>query len=85
MSHSPSFVLSRSNVHVSGRGPQAVVLLHGLGCNQSIWQPLLPAFEAHYRVVHLDLVGTGGSAVGEYSRERHGSLAGHAADLLDVL
>jgi sigma-B regulation protein RsbQ len=78
-------VLSRSNVHVSGRGQQAVVLLHGLGCNQTVWQPLLPAFEPHYRVVRLDLVGTGGSQLGEYSRERHGSLAGHATDLLDVL
>ena len=85
MSTTLSSVLSRSNVQVSGRGQQAVVLLHGLGCNQTIWQPLLPAFEAHYRVVRLDLVGAGGSRLGDYSRERHGSLAGHAADLLDVL
>ena len=85
MNNLPSSILSRSNVQVSGRGQQALVLLHGLGCNQTVWQPLLPAFEPHYRVVRLDLVGTGGSALGEYSRERHGSLAGHAADLLDVL
>lgn len=78
-------ILSRSNVHVSGKGKQAVVLLHGLGCTQTIWQPLLPAFEPYYRVVRLDLVGTGGSQLGEYSRERHGSLAGHATDLLEVL
>ncbi|WP_422388742.1 alpha/beta fold hydrolase [Hymenobacter cyanobacteriorum] len=85
MNNAGSLVLSRSNVHVSGRGRQALVLLHGLGCTQAVWQPLLPAFEAHYRVVRLDLVGTGGSRLGEYSRERHGSLAGHATDLLDVL
>ena len=85
MSNVPSSILSRSNVQVSGRGRQAVVLLHGLGCNQTIWQSLLPAFEAHYRVVRLDLVGAGGSRLGEYSRERHGKLAGHATDLLDVL
>jgi sigma-B regulation protein RsbQ len=85
MSNAHSSILSRSNVQVSGRGRQAVVLLHGLGCNQTIWQALLPAFEAHYRVVRLDLVGAGGSWLGEYSRERHGSLAGHATDLLDVL
>ena len=78
-------ILSRSNVHVSGQGRQAMVLLHGLGCTQAVWQPLLPVFEAHYRVVRLDLVGTGGSRLGDYSRERHGSLAGHATDLLDVL
>ncbi|MET4074652.1 alpha/beta hydrolase [Hymenobacter sp. UYCo722] len=85
MNNAGSLILSRSNVHVSGRGRQAVVLLHGLGCNQTVWLPLLPAFEARFRVVRLDLVGTGGSRLGEYSRERHGSLAGHATDLLDVL
>ena len=85
MNNKPSFHLSRSNVHVSGRGRQAMVLLHGLGCDQTFWQALLPAFEARYRVVRLDLVGTGGSRVGDYSRERHGILAGHATDLLDVL
>ena len=78
-------VLSRSNVHVSGRGQQVLLLLHGMGCTQSIWQPLLPAFEAHYRVVRLDLVGAGHSRLGDYSRERHGSLAGHATDVLEVL
>lgn len=80
-----NLILARSNVHVSGRGQQALVLLHGMGCNQTVWQSLLPAFEAHYRVVRLDLVGTGGSRVTDYSRERYGSLAGHATDLLDVL
>ena len=85
MNNASSFILSRSNVHVSGRGQQALVLLHGMGCTQTVWQSLLPVFEAHYRVVRLDLVGAGGSEVGEYSRERHGTLAGHAADVLDVL
>lgn len=78
-------VLSRNNVHVSGRGQQVLLLLHGMGCTQSIWQPLLPAFEAHYRVVRLDLVGAGNSRLSDYSRKRHGSLAGHATDVLAVL
>lgn len=57
----------------------------GLGCKQTAWQPLLLAFEAHYRVVRLDLMGNGGSRLGEYRRERLSSQAGHATDLLDVL
>ncbi|MBO2010646.1 alpha/beta fold hydrolase [Hymenobacter negativus] len=82
---SPSDALARSNVHLSGTGSQAIVLLHGLGGNQCMWQPLLPALEKRYRVVMLDLVGCGNSDVTAYSTERHGTLAGHAHDLLDVL
>jgi sigma-B regulation protein RsbQ len=82
---SASDALMRSNVHQSGQGDQAFVLLHGLGGNQCMWQPLLPALEKRYRVVLLDLVGCGDSDVTAYSTERHGSLAGHAQDLLDVL
>lgn len=85
MNNANSSILTRSNVHVSGQGKQALVLLHGMGCTQAVWQSLLPVFEAHYRVVRLDLVGAGGSDVSEYSRERHSTLAGHAADVLDVL
>lgn len=82
---STSDALTRSNVHQSGEGSQAVVLLHGLGGNQCMWQPLLPALEKCYRVVLLDLVGCGNSDVTAYSNERHGTLTGHAHDLLDVL
>jgi sigma-B regulation protein RsbQ len=80
-----SDALARSNVHQSGEGSQALVLLHGLGGHQGMWQPLLPALEQRYRVVRLDLVGCGGSDVTAYSTERHATLAGHAQDLLDVL
>lgn len=62
-----------------------MVLLHCLGGNQGMWQPLLPALEKRYRVVVLDLVGCGDSDAAAYSTERHSTLAGHAADLLDVL
>ena len=78
-------VLSRSNVHQSGEGAQTIVLLHCLGGNQGMWWPLLPALEKRYRVVLLDLVGCGASDASAYSTERHHTLAGHAADLLDVL
>lgn len=85
MNNYPYQTLTRSNVTVSGQGQQALVLLHGLGCNQTLWYGLLPAFEPHYRVILLDLIGCGDSQVHDYSRERYGSLEGHADDLLDVL
>ena len=88
MSLSATAILERSNVTISGAsgsGTPALVFLHGLGADQAGWHLLVPHFEAAYQVVQLDLVGAGGSQLGAYSRERHGTLAGHADDLLDVL
>ena len=88
MSLSATAILERSNVTISGAsgpGTPALVLLHGLGADQASWRLLVPHFEPDYQVIQLDLVGAGGSNLAEYSRERHGALAGHADDLLDVL
>ena len=88
MSISATTILERSNVTISGAsgpGTPAMVFLHGLGADQASWRLLVPHFETDYQLVQLDLVGAGQSKVNEYSRERHGQLAGHAEDLLDVL
>ncbi|NML67670.1 alpha/beta hydrolase [Hymenobacter sp. RP-2-7] len=81
-------ILQRSNVTISGLtdpGAPTIVFLHGLGADQSSWRLLAPAFEANYRVVLLDLIGAGNSSPEAYDYARHGSLHGHADDLLDVL
>lgn len=81
-------ILQRSNVTVSGStnpGAPTIVFLHGLGSDQGSWRLLAPAFEADYRVVLLDLIGAGNSSPAAYDYARHGSLHGHADDLLDVL
>jgi sigma-B regulation protein RsbQ len=85
MYSSTSDVLARSNVNITGQGQQAIVLLHCMGGNQNMWQPMLPTLEQHYQVVLLDLVGFGNSDKTAYSSERHGTIMGHAHDLLDVL
>ncbi len=85
MQASSTTILARSHVTVSGTGEQTIVFLHGLGADQTQWHQLVPAFEEHYRVVLLDLVGSGQSDTAAYSSARHGSLAGHAEDLLNVL
>ena len=81
-------ILERSNATISGvTGPNrpAIVFLHGLGADQASWRLLVPHFEATHQLVQLDLVGSGSSRHPDYDRERHGSLADHATDLLDVL
>lgn len=78
-------VLVRNNVVVSGRGEQAMVFAHGFGCDQHMWQLLAPAFEDRYRVILYDLTGAGRSDLAAYDTGRHATLAGHAADLCELL
>jgi len=77
----------RSHVTVTGAGPgaPAIVFSHGLGSSQSSWRLLAPAYEKEYQVVRFDLVGSGQSDPTAYDYAHHGSLNGHADDLLDVL
>lgn len=47
------------------RGPEhapAVVLIHGLGLNQAVWQWMVPALADRFHVITYDLTGHGGSA-----------------------
>lgn len=82
---SDATVLERNNVVVSGRGEQAMVFAHGFGCDQHMWRLLAPAFEDRYRVVLYDLTGAGQSDLAAYDTSRHATLAGHAADLRELL
>jgi sigma-B regulation protein RsbQ len=75
----------RHAVRVTGRPEgRPVVLLHGFGSSQEMWQRVLPAFAAEHRVVLLDLAGSGSADPAAYDHERHASLDGYAADVLDV-
>jgi sigma-B regulation protein RsbQ len=78
-------VLKRHRVSVSGTGSQALVFVHGFGCDQHMWRLVAPAFEAEYRVVLLDLVGAGGSELTAYDPVRYSTLAAHAEDVREVL
>ena len=74
----------RNNVHVTGRG-RPMIFVHGFGCDQNMWRFVAPHFAARYRVVLVDLVGSGNSELRAYDRTRYASLHGHAADMCDVL
>ncbi len=77
-------VLSRNNVHVSGRGDQAMIFAHGYGCDQNMWRFVAPAFEDSHRVVLFDHVGSGRSDLSAYDRSKYASLAGYADDVLEI-
>ncbi|MFN0301861.1 MAG: alpha/beta fold hydrolase, partial [Burkholderiales bacterium] len=43
---------------VSGRGP-ALVLIHGVGLDLTMWDATLPILEPHFTVIRYDLIGHG--------------------------
>jgi len=75
----------RLNVHIRGDGPTDMVFAHGFGCDQNMWRLVAPAFEDRYRTVLYDLVGSGGSDLAAYDRQKYSTLAGHASDVLDLV
>jgi sigma-B regulation protein RsbQ len=75
----------RNNVTVSGTGPVTLVFAHGFGCDQVVWRFMAPAFEARYRVIAFDLVGSGNSDLSAYDRSRYGALNAYADDLLEII
>jgi sigma-B regulation protein RsbQ len=75
----------RFRIRVSGRGTQPIMFAHGYGCDQSMWRLVAPAFEDNYRVILLDLAGSGRSDPSAYDRHRHGSLLGYAEDMVEII
>ncbi|MHC8315156.1 alpha/beta fold hydrolase [Pseudomonas sp. LB3P31] len=75
----------RNNVKVLGDGPSTLILSHGFGCDQGMWNYLYPHFTERFRVVMFDLVGAGRSDLSAYDREKYNSLAGYARDLNEII
>jgi sigma-B regulation protein RsbQ len=77
-------ILTRNNVHISGKGETPMLFAHGFGCDQNMWRYITPAFESAYKIVLFDYVGSGNSDVSFYNEERYSSLNGYATDVLEI-
>ena len=77
-------VLKRNNVNQFGKGQQVLMFAHGFGCDQVMWRHITPAFEAEYKIVLFDYVGSGRSDIAQYNENRYGSLNGYALDILEI-
>ncbi|MEO7245325.1 MAG: alpha/beta hydrolase [Rubrivivax sp.] len=79
-------VQKRNNVRVTtGGGPATIVFAHGFGCDQSMWRLMAPALADRFRLVLFDLVGSGGSDLTAYDREKYSTLQGYADDVLEII
>jgi sigma-B regulation protein RsbQ len=75
----------RNCVRISGpESGRPMVFAHGFGCDQSMWRFVVPDFEVDHRVVVFDHVGAGSSDLSAYDPDKYGSLAGYAADIVDI-
>ena len=78
-------VLSRNHVHVHGVAEgQPMLFAHGFGCDQNMWRQVWPEFAGDHRIVLFDHVGSGGSDLGAYDRQRYSTLNGYAEDMLEI-
>lgn len=84
MDSSPTSVIRRHNVHVSGSGQRSMVFAHGFGCDQTMWQPVARNFERDFQVVLFDYLGHGQSDATAYSPERYSSLDAYADDVVEI-
>lgn len=69
---------------ISGSGERTIVFAHGFGCDQTMWEPVASNFGKDFQVVLFDYVGHGRSDLESYSAERYLSLAGFAADVVEI-
>ncbi|WP_313901679.1 alpha/beta hydrolase [Aliiglaciecola sp. M165] len=77
-------IFRRNNVVIAGSGETTLMLAHGFGCDQNMWNHLIPELSGHYRIILFDYVGSGKSDLTQYSQARYSSLEGYAQDVIDV-
>jgi sigma-B regulation protein RsbQ len=74
------------NARVLGDGEQVLVLAHGFGCDQRIWQRLLPQLSLlPLKLVLFDYAGCGDSQVTDADITAYPDLQAYADDLLQLL
>lgn len=78
-------IRARNNVRVLGEGKSTMVFVHGFGCDQNMWRFLAPVYAQRFRVVLLDLVGSGGSDLSAYDKTKYDRLQGYADDIVEVV
>jgi sigma-B regulation protein RsbQ len=78
-------VLVRNNVRVTGNPVgRPIVFAHGFGCDQGMWDRLLPTFRDAHQLVLFDLVGAGASDLDAYDPIKYSTLGGHASDVVEI-
>lgn len=74
-------LLDRHSLSTAGTGTQAMVMVHGYGCNQAMWRYMVPQFSDDYRIYLFDHVGTAAVGTTGWDAEAYTELERYADDL----
>lgn len=77
-------ITARNNVNIIGSGDKIVMLAHGFGCDQTMWQHVLPSLRGDYTLILFDYVGSGYSQLNAFSSSRYSTLEGYALDVIEI-
>ncbi|KAL3632384.1 hypothetical protein CASFOL_025368 [Castilleja foliolosa] len=73
------------NARTYGNGPQAIVLSHGYGTDQSIWHNIVPVLATHFKVLVYDLAFSSNVDPKLYDLVRYSNFSAYAHDLTSIL
>jgi sigma-B regulation protein RsbQ len=59
-------LITRNNITIQGNGDKSMLFVHGYGCDQNMWRYVTPAFKDDYKIILIDLVGSGKSDESAY-------------------
>jgi len=77
-------LIAKNNITVNGTGSKSMFLVHGYGCHQNMWRFITPQFKDDYKIVLIDLVGSGKSDENSYDYDKYSSLEGYADDIIEI-
>jgi sigma-B regulation protein RsbQ len=77
-------LIKQNNVTIRGTGNKVMFFVHGYGCDQNMWRFITPYFKDTYKIVLIDLVGSGKSDENAYDYDKYNSLKGHANDIINI-
>ncbi|MFT4645646.1 MAG: sigma-B regulation protein RsbQ [Planctomycetota bacterium] len=77
-------LVARNNITIHGTGSKSMFLVHGYGCDQNMWRFITPQFKENYRIILIDLVGSGKSDENAYDFDKYSSLEGYADDIIEI-
>lgn len=73
------------NVRVIGTGSKILVLSHGFGTDQSVWNKIVPFLQRDHRIVLYDLACAGSVNPDHFDFSRYTTLDAYVDDLLAIL
>ena len=77
-------LIKKNNVTIHGTSSKVMFFVHGYGCDQNMWRFITPHFKDTYKIVLIDLVGSGKSDEKAYDYDKYNSLEGHADDIINI-